>query len=915
MQRVESELALQEREDKFKALFDAAPIGISINNSEGRFIQVNRSFQGMLGYTEDELRNITFREITFPDDLAESKKLFGELVAGQRETFRVEKRYVRKDGRVLWANTACSAVRDDHGKFRCTFAMVEDITERKQTEMALRSSEDQYRSLFENSIDAVLLATSEGIIGAANPEACRIFGRTEAEICAIGRGGLVDDSDPRLQVLLEERERTGRFRGELTFVRKDGTKFPGEVSSAFYKDKNGIVRACVMIRDITERKKTEQALHELVAGTATVTGEEFFPALVRHLAAALGVRYALVSECVNNSLERVRSLAFWYDDRWEGSIEYDLAGTTCEAVLREGKMCYYPDHIQELFPKERDALAAMRAVCYLGTPLFDVLGNSIGHIFIIDDKPLTDPERTKSILSIFAARAAMELQRIRAESHIREQATLLDKAHDAILVRGLDDRILYWNKSSEQLYGWKSEEVLGRNASELLFHGDSAQVGSAVATVHEKGEWNGELHQKTKDGREVIAESRWTLVRDNDGKAKSMLVINSDITEKKRLEAHFLRAQRMESIGTLAGGVAHDLNNVLTPIMLAVETLLSKPVDERTHHLLTMIESNAKRGGDMANQVLAFARGVEGERVMLEPRHLIKEIEKIARETFPRSIEIQTKIARGVGTVFGNATQLHQVLLNLCLNARDAMPNGGMLKIIAENVTLDENYARMYPEAKPGSFVLITVSDTGTGIPPEFISRVFEPFFTTKKRGEGTGLGLSTVAGIVKSHNGFVNVYSEVGKGSKFRVYIPAMLTAEQHLEEAKLELPTGSGELILMIDDEAAIREVTKSTLEAHGYNVLTAADGTEALILYAKQGDKIEVVLTDMMMPYMDGAATIRALEKMNPRVKIIASSGITANGHAAEITGSRKRAFISKPYTAEKLLRTLHDVLKRN
>lgn len=421
------------------------------------------------------------------------------------------------------------------------------------------------------------------------------------------------------------------------------------------------------------------------------------------------------------------------------------------------------------------------------------------------------------------------------------------------------------------------------------------------------------MRQRTKDGKEIVVQSSWTLVRGSQGESKSILMINTDISEKKQLELNFLRAQRIESIGTLAGGVAHDLNNVLTPIMLAVETLLAKPVDERTHDLLTMIESNAKRGADMANRVLTFARGAEGAHAILDPRRLIKEVEKIVHGTFPPSIQLQIKLSRGLWQILGNTTQLHQVLLNLCVNARDAMPGGGILKIGTENTTLDENYTRMRPGTEPGRYVVITVSDTGSGIPPDVLERVFEPFFTTKEIGKGTGLGLATVSGIVKGHKGFITVSSEIGKGTAFRVYLPAAQPDETSKDEERPTLLPGNGELVLIVDDEASIREMTQSTLEAHGYRALCASDGTEALSAYAMHGEDIKVVLTDMMMPYMDGAAMIRALNKMNPRITIIASSGMTENREAVASISSRVRAFIAKPYTAEKLLTTLHEVLR--
>ncbi len=506
-------------------------------------------------------------------------------------------------------------------------------------------------------------------------------------------------------------------------------------------------------------------------------------------------------------------------------------------------------------------------------------------------------------------------ERKRAEEQLREQATLLDNAQDAILVRDLDDNILFWNKGAERIYGWKADEVLGRNVRDMIYKANSPHYDKARHALLADGEWEGELHQVTKDGREITAESRWTLVRDEGGNPKSVLVINTDITDKKRIESQFLRAQRMESIGTLAGGIAHDFNNLLSPIMMSIRMLQNRFTDEDSQRLLQLLQASAERGAGLVKQVLSFARGVEGERITLQPRHLIREIVKILKDTLPKSIAVDFSAADDLWAVAGDATQLHQVLMNFCVNARDAMPSGGRLSIKAENIYIDDNYARMNINARPGRYACITITDTGSGMPPRIIDKIFEPFFTTKEQGKGTGLGLSTALGIVKGHGGFINVYSEVGRGTQFKIYIPAAVFDQiGQQDRVGVELPTGNNEMILVVDDEMAILEITKATLEMHGYRALTASDGTEAVALYAQHKDEIKLVLTDMMMPYMDGPATIRALQKLNPRVKIIASSGLTETARMAEASSNGGVSkFLTKPYTAEKLLETIAEVLK--
>jgi PAS domain S-box-containing protein len=506
-------------------------------------------------------------------------------------------------------------------------------------------------------------------------------------------------------------------------------------------------------------------------------------------------------------------------------------------------------------------------------------------------------------------------ERKRAEQQIREQAELLDQAQDAIMVRDLDHNILFWNKGAEKIYGWSANEVIGKKAEEILFKERSRTFETARKALLADGEWRGEMRQVRRDGAEIIIESRWTLVRDEREQPKAVLVINTDITEKQRVEAQFLRAQRMESIGTLAGGIAHDLNNVLSPIVMAVDMLQLKATDDASKRWLDVLRTNAERGGNMVRQVLSFARGIEGERVALQPKHLIKEIVKILRETLPKSIEISFQVPDNLWIISADATQMHQVLMNLCVNARDAMPEGGSISIKAENVYLDENYARMHIEAKAGRFVVISVADTGPGMTPEIQSRIFEPFFTTKEMTKGTGLGLSTALTIVKSHGGFINVYSELHKGSHFALYLPALDTpGSVDAAAAQTDLPLGNGELILVVDDEESIREITRGTLETFGYKVLTASDGTEALALYADKKNEIALVLTDMVMPFMDGPATIRALQRMNPKVRIVAASGLGTGQHAGEGALEGVSVFLNKPYTAEKLLKTLAEVLRR-
>jgi len=505
-------------------------------------------------------------------------------------------------------------------------------------------------------------------------------------------------------------------------------------------------------------------------------------------------------------------------------------------------------------------------------------------------------------------------ERMRAEERIREQAALLDKAQDAIIVLSLNGGIFYWNKSAERLYGWTNDEILGKSVAEFLYPGDyeAAYQRSQKFTVM-NGEWDGELRQVNKAGAELITDCRWTLVRTPEGEPDSILMVNTDVSEKKKLEAQFLRAQRMESIGVLAGGIAHDLNNILAPITIALDLVKRKSNDELMQKVISGAEYSAKRGAEMIKQVLTFARGIGGQRITIEPRHLINEVFKISKETFPKTIQLHSDLPVNLWKVMGDATQLHQVFMNLFVNARDAMPQGGMLDIKGENINLDESFSRTNPEAKVGPYVVFTVSDTGAGIPSANKDKIFEPFFTTKEIGKGTGLGLSTALGIVKSHGGFLTVESAEQRGATFRVYLPAVLGEDirSRMDEDE-DLPRGHGEVVLVIDDEQGLREIAKATLETHGYGVLTANDGSEAVGLYSRNSSKVKAVITDMMMPHMGGTETIHALHRLDPAVRIVATTGLTMPEDLKVGENELVRAVLLKPYTASKLLKTLREVL---
>lgn len=663
------------------------------------------------------------------------------------------------------------------------------------------------------------------------------------------------------------------------------------------------------IRARRQRTRVEEVVLRVAQAVTSGTGGEFFDLLTLNMVAALEARGGLIGRLVPGG-RAVETLSLVFDGKRMENVTYTLVGTPCESVS-EGEVCVFDRDVQRLFPEDH-LLADYGVESYAGIPLFDRSGTVAGIMVVFFSIPLQDASLVQSTLQIFAARAASEMDRQQAEERIREQASLLDKARDAILVRDLDHRVMYWNKSAERLYGWTVEEAVGRSVEELLYR-DTRAFHEACAQVVLAGEWVGELIQYDRHGRELVVEGRWTLLRDAMNQPASILAINTDITEHKQLEQQFLRSQRLESIGTLAGGIAHDLNNVLAPISMSLELLRADVHTERGKELLDTLEASARRGAEMVSQVLSFARGMAGRREEVQFKHLVNDVDRIVRDTFPKNIILETRVARNLRTLHADPTQLHQVLINLCVNARDAMPGGGRIRLTVDNVDLDTTQAASDPEARPGPFLRVEVEDQGCGIPQPTIDKIFEPFFTTKEVGKGTGLGLSTSMAIVKSHGGWIRVFSDGKSGSLFRVFLPAHPGSEKIPElPSHPSPPRGSGEVVLVVDDEAAIRQVAARILESFGYRVKLAADGIEALTTYREDPGGIDLVLTDMMMPGMDGATTIRALAEINPEIRVVAVSGITSHGEAALELGGCVKAFLPKPFTAESLLETLGAAL---
>ena len=758
-----------------------------------------------------------------------------------------------------------------------------------RAEAALLKSEEKYRGIFENVQDVYYEATMDGITLEVSPSIEIISKGQYRRDDLIGRSIYDFYSDPGVrQTLLAKLEERGNIADfEVMLKNGDGSSVPCSISAKIRSDTQGRpVEIVGTMRDITQRKWAENRLKEsenrmrmIVEGTPYL----FF------YTQDTDAKITYVSPSVKNITGH--SIDEWYNQtHW-----------------------FVTNNKINILAKERTR-AHLRGEFSMGS-IFVEIEHADKYPILLEvyENPIIADGEVVGVQGI----AHDITKRTLAENELRKLSRAVEQSPASIIITDKEGNIEYVNPKFTQVTGYTSAEALGQNPR-MLKSGEkpTEEYKQLWETVTCGKEWRGELHNKKKNGELYWESALISPIKDASDEITHYLAVKEDITEKKLFETQLMRAQRMESIGTLAGGVAHDLNNVLAPIMLAIDVLRKSMPDERSQKMLESLESSAHRGSTIVKQILGFARGIQGETVPIQIRYIINEITNIIRETFPKSITIKESIPKNVWTIIGDATNLHQLILNLSLNARDAMPEGGTIYIKAENKTIDEHYSRMNLESKPGRFVMLSVEDNGCGIPPAVVEHIFEPFFTTKEVGKGTGLGLSTVHSIVKSHGGFLNVYSEIGKGTTFRIYLPAAEAADgvqPELEKLR-EMFMGHGELIMVVDDESSIRQITKHALETYGYRTITAPDGTEAIVHFASRKDEIDLVLVDMVMPIMDGPHTIKVLRKINPLIKIIASSGLTGEGNVAKDKKLGVNAFIMKPYNAEKLLEVVHSVLHK-
>ncbi|MQW86394.1 PAS domain S-box protein [Sinorhizobium saheli] len=664
----------------------------------------------------------------------------------------------------------------------------------------------------------------------------------------------------------------------------DGRIIFAETSSHAF-DLEGRCARLVMALDVTERLAAEQKIRE---------SEELFRA-VSNVTADVIWDWNVVTDKVwwseglkdtfrHSPEESRRNLEFWKAHIHPDDLERVLRSTVAAIESREQR---WED--QYRFFRGDGSVAYVEDSGYV---IYDRQGRPVRFV-----GGMTDVSARKE-----------------AEGRLAQQAALLDMARDAIIVHDVEHRILFWNKGAERIYGWTAEEAVGQSLGALLYGGVSNPL-AYVASVVAGGEWSGEIVQWRKDGSRITVEARCSLMHDGAGSPQAILSINSDITKRLAIEEQLRQAQKLEAVGQLTGGVAHDFNNLLTVILGNAEVLTERlSEDKNLRRFAEMISAAAQRGADLVDRLLAFAR-----RRALEPRavdlnSLLKEMDGLLRRALSEDVDIVFRCHSGLWNALVDPSELETAILNLCLNARDAMPRGGRLTIETANSTLDQNHADCNADIAPGQYVSVAISDTGTGIEPHILARVFEPFFTTKEAGKGSGLGLSMVFGFAKQSNGHVKISSQPGRGTTVKIYLPRVVQGqtETRSRREKPALPLGR-EKILLVEDNDLVLSYAAAQLEELGYRVISARNDSEALSLLRAIPD-IDLLFTDVIMPGgLNGRQLAEEARKIQATIAILLTSGCTGKLPALHRSGlDRGLHFLSKPYRPSELAAKLRVIL---
>lgn len=830
-----------------------------------------------------------------PDDRQLAITSFQNAMVDAAE-YRFEHRVIRPDGEQRVVMERGEIQRGPAGTPVRAIGTAHDITDLRRSQEAL----DSMRYIVDHSGDAVLWSDERGRLVYVNRAACDLLGFAQSDLLQRSVYDIAPEfGEAQFQSTWSKLRAGKRPVFEDVLKAKNGRRFPVEVRLDLVRHR-GTELICGFIQDISERKAAELALQQREAELSAI------------------YEHAPMIMCLFDGDGRVVRL-----NRVGRSFVIETGGSSrnggvgdvigCVEAIHDPQGCGHGDSCEECVLR-----AAVRQTIATGVSQYNV--ESQHQLMRNGELQNCYVQSHTARLSIGGqVRVLLCIEDVTnnkmTERRLRQQATLLDVARDAILVVDLAGKLQYANGAAREWFGVNEGEVTGQLLENVMQTKSELQCRIAMKEVRKGGEWAGELKLRGPLKERVVS-SRWSLIKDPADGSSSVLIMCNDITDKKQLETQYLRAQRLESVGTLASGVAHDLNNVLSPILMGLEVLKESANSQDDRSILRMMHESALRGKDTVRQLLTFSRGAASQKGPVQLRHLLKEVVRLLQQTFPKNIQIYSDWSGTPFTVLADPSQLHQVLMNLCVNARDAMPNGGVLSLSLENQELDASSAALYPRARPGRYAVLRVADSGTGIAPEVMERIFDPFFTTKPRGQGTGLGLATTLGIVENHGGFVSVDSTVGSGSTFTVYLPAVgVESDSPSPPLPQDLPRGDGELILVVDDEAAILRVAEAVLARCGYAPMAASSAAEATDLFRKHKEKVKLVLTDVMMPFGDGRELLSTLREIDPDVRVIAMSGHGTPDTKSALERSGARAFLSKPFTAQDLQKVVGEILRNS
>ena len=832
----------------------------------------------------------------------------------------IEHRITRRDGVLRWVRSTLVPRCDPTGRLVAIDGLVTDVTERTIAVAQLRERESLYRAVIETSADGFLIADLRGRLLEVNDAYVHRSGYSREELLGMN---LVDlDADNSAEKIAEHiaRIRTGGSALFGTRHRtKDGTAWEAELNSSFWPIGDG--RLFVFVRDVHFRNRSDALLrarfHLSELSRRQPTGELMRAALDTAefiTGSATGFFHLLdpdesrftVQTWSTNTLRHLRLPAGGGPDaKGANTLWADCLRHRGPAVINDAVPA--PAGLPAEHPPVRRALTVPvlrdgRVIALLG----------VGNRTTPYSRPEVDSVRELADL-------AMDLiERVQAEQSLRRNEHQLRLIIDAVpALIAYVDADLRFRLLNEAFHQWFGEPI-----TEIARHRIPDQLGPAIwhdlepffarAFQGEAVSFDRELSFRTAGRRWVHCHC--TPDRRDDGSIRGIVILASDFSGQKQLEEQLLRAQRLEVVGRLASGIAHDLNNILQPVLMAPRLLRPTITDPEALDLVNTVEGSVRRGAEIIKQLLAFGRGSSLHRAPLRLDTLLVDITRILREMLPKNIVLRCELPPHAEPVHADATQLHQVLMNLCVNARDAMRAGGTLTLRLTVCTLAEPPVGGIPSGCTGRFQVITVADTGTGIPPENLPRLFDPFFTTKDIGEGTGLGLATVLGIVRSHEGFLRVDSSPGHGSAFEIYLPisAVEPAPAPPPPAPPAPGPGNRRHILVVDDEAPVRDLIRRTLVEAGYRVSEAANGAEALVALARAEPGVDLVVTDLLMPVMDGASLIHELHRHSPSLPLIAISGNRADRPGAPSPRTAVRAVLAKPFDAAALLHALEAAL---